>query len=51
MNNAISYRITMADTAWQFVLPAAVFSDPDVGDTLEYMAVMADGTALPRVCA
>jgi VCBS repeat-containing protein len=31
----------------QFQIPAATFSDSDVGDTLRYAATLADGSALP----
>lgn len=35
------------DTPFSFVVPAGTFADPDVGDTLTYMALLSDGTPLP----
>jgi len=35
------------DAAFSFAVPAGVFSDPDMGDTLTYAATLADGSALP----
>jgi Ca2+-binding RTX toxin-like protein len=35
------------DQAFEFLLPAAAFVDPDAGDTLTFGASLADGSALP----
>jgi hypothetical protein len=43
----IGDRGVITGTSARFQLPAATFTDPDVGDTLHYAAALADGTALP----
>ncbi|MCY7369897.1 MAG: tandem-95 repeat protein, partial [Polaromonas sp.] len=35
------------DAVFSFALPAGTFADVDLGDTLAYSALLADGTALP----
>ncbi len=35
------------DSAFNFVLPAGTFLDPDAGDVLSYVATLSDGGALP----
>ena len=39
-------EVTALETM-RFALPPASFSDPDTGDTLQYVAALADGSALP----
>lgn len=36
------------DEAWQFAVPASVFTDPDAGDALTYSASLAGGGPLPE---
>ncbi|MCT7950580.1 putative Ig domain-containing protein, partial [Ancylothrix sp. C2] len=43
----ITPQTATEDTAFNFVIPADTFTDPDVGDSLTYTATQADGTALP----
>ena len=38
---------TLEDAAFSLTLPAGEFADVDVGDTLTFSAIRADGTALP----
>ncbi len=45
--NALSAQDAVTGTQLVFQLPAASFVDPDVGDTLQYDATLADGSALP----
>ena len=40
-------QIIDTGTAYSFIVPANIFADVDVGDTLNYSATLADGTALP----
>ncbi len=45
---AIADQITDEDHTFRFVVPADAFKDPDTGDTLNYSATLADGSALPQ---
>ena len=47
VSNAISNQSATTGTAFNFIIPANSFSDPDAGDILTYSATRADGTALP----
>ncbi|MEP0069918.1 putative Ig domain-containing protein [Pyruvatibacter sp.] len=40
-------QTTAEDAPFSFALPAGLFTDPDVGDTLTLSATQADGSALP----
>jgi hypothetical protein len=44
---AIGTQTAAPDVAFGFALPAATFTDPDVGDTLSYSASLASGAPLP----
>ncbi|MBI4190070.1 MAG: putative Ig domain-containing protein, partial [Betaproteobacteria bacterium] len=45
--NGIASQAATEDTAFSFTIPADVFTDVDVGDSLTYLATRADGTLLP----
>ena len=43
----IADQVTAEDAGFAFTVPAASFSDVDLGDQLTYSATLADGSALP----
>ena len=43
----IPNQVASEDTAFEFILPADTFSDPDNGDVLTYIATLANGSDLP----
>jgi uncharacterized delta-60 repeat protein len=45
--NAIADQNATIGTAFNFVVPASTFSDPDVGNTLIYFATLGNDSALP----
>ena len=45
--NVIVDQATDEDAAFNFVVPANTFNDPDAGDTLAYNATLIDGSVLP----
>ena len=47
LDNAIVNQSVDEDAAFNFVVPANTFSDPDTGDTLLYSATLSGGGALP----
>jgi VCBS repeat-containing protein len=44
---AIANGVALEDQAFSFTIPATVFSDADVGDTLAYAAQLVNGNPLP----
>lgn len=46
-NTAMADQVANEDAPFSLVLPADLFADVDVGDSLTYSAMLADGTALP----
>ena len=44
----VATQTAIEDASFNFVLPAATFSDANAGDTLSYTATLADGSALPN---
>ena len=44
---AIAAQTATEDAAFSFAIPDGIFADMDVGDTLTYIATLADGSALP----
>jgi len=47
VTQAIAAQSATEDAAWSFTVPAATFSDTDVGDALTYTATLSDGSPLP----
>ena len=45
---AVAGQTATQSTPWSLVLPAASFTDADIGDILRYEAFTASGEALPR---
>jgi trimeric autotransporter adhesin len=45
--NAIADQVTDEDAPFSFTIPADIFADVDLGDTLTYSAALIDGSALP----
>ena len=45
--NPIADQTILEDALFSFTVPANTFGDVDLGDTLTYSAMLADGTALP----
>ncbi len=47
LDNSIGDQTVDEDQGFSFIVPAATFSDPDVGDSLTFSASLDDGSTLP----